>query len=151
MTKNILFLLLVFAASATLQSLHAQVSLAPIIVPTLVPAEIDPFAPAIPCAEITMHLDKYAKMVFEHSQSLNSFLDQISGKMNEWYAQLNPLEDSKAKIPVGAFSVLQDGSSQISDLSRMADDNASLLASEIANIISSLKTCKIGTTTMSRE
>ncbi len=140
MTHKFLSLLLVLGASFTV---HAQVTLPPLIAPDVAPLVIDPLAPAIPCAEILDHMDKYGKMIVDHNQSLTGFLDQITNKVGEWYSLLSPLEDTTQKLTVGTFSVLQEGGDSIANISRMADDNSSLLASEYANILSSLKTCKI--------
>lgn len=96
-----------------------------------------------PCDQIADKLEAYNTMARQHDSSVTGFLGQVTDKLNEWYALLQPLEGNPATIQEGAFQPLQDGATQISTVTDAAYDNSSLLAQEMDRILISLRACSI--------
>lgn len=116
-------------------------SLQPIPAPAEDRLPIDRDGPGVECSQIVERLVKYNEMARTHDLSISSFLSEVVQKMNDWYAQLQPLEGVNREIPVGTFSVLEDGAGKISLVTDKAFDNTGLLAGELDRIIQSLRGC----------
>lgn len=132
-------LISIFLLSAAIHATPIQ--LAPLDEPVDPVLPIDSASPPIPCDQILDRLTSYNEMAREHDQSLLSYMDQISSRLTEWHTQLSPLEGKTEELPVGTFSVLQDGATKLSNLNGAASENSSLLAIELDTIIASLRDC----------
>lgn len=117
------------------------VTLNPIVASTEKALPVDSTQPNIPCDQIASRLTDYNSMARQHDLSVANFLAEVTGKMNEWYGVLSPLEGSQEKIGVGVFAPLQDGADKISQVTDLAWENSALLANEMDRIQNSLKDC----------
>jgi hypothetical protein len=133
---------LFFLLSLTgLQAQGRVLSLEPIPIPTEERPSIDPDGPGIGCGQIVQRLEKYNEMARTHDLSVTGFLGEVVQKLNDWHGQLQPLEGAPGEIPSGAFWVLEDGATKISQVMDRASDNTGLLANELDRIIQSLHEC----------
>lgn len=132
-----LMLLLVFGGFA-----HA-LALTPVANPQSAQLAIDPSAPNIPCDQIVDSLGNYNAMYLQHNDAIGKFLEQLVEKLSEWHGLLQPLEGAAQDLPVGTFSVLQDGANKVDMLRLTAEDNVTLLSTELARIQDSLGACTI--------
>lgn len=119
------------------------VTLAPVADPQPAQLAIDPSAPNIPCDQVVDTLGNFNAMYLQHNDAVGKFLEQLVEKLNEWHGQLQPLEGKAQLLPVGTFSVLQDGASKVDMLKLTAEDNVTLLSTELARIQDSLAACTI--------
>ncbi len=104
---------------------------------------VDTEEPNVPCAEIVNRLESYNSMARQHDGSVNTFLGEVSGKLETWHALLTPLEGTTDAVPIGVFAPLQDGASKISMVTNLAYENSALLSLEMDRLIVSLKECTL--------
>lgn len=102
---------------------------------------IDPDGPSIACDQIFERLQKYNTMAREHDSSISLFLNDVTNRIADWYALLSPLEGGAQELPVGTFSVLESGGTEIANASNLAADNSALLAIEMDKILAAVGEC----------
>lgn len=137
MLKKMSFITLILVTSFGAKAL----TLAPISNPNDAPLPIKAGEPPIACDQIINRLVAYNQMARQHDQSLTSFLGDVTQKVNDWYSQLSPLENTPQTLAAGTFLPLKEGSDKISQLTDMAYDNSALLAAELDHIIGSMRAC----------
>jgi len=140
---KILMLAAFSVGSIAMANPRGAITLQPIVQPNDPKLPIATDQPPIACDQIVAAMQNYKQMQQAHENSLTSFLSDVGGKVSAWYTQLSPLEGTNQPIPVGTFSVLQDGGNKISTITDMAFDNTDLLSQELDHIITSLQGCAI--------
>jgi hypothetical protein len=94
------------------------------------------------CDEIVARLEAYTKDIYNHHQSVLSYLDQVGQTAGKWQKLLGPLEKQTVTVPEGYFISLQDNSAAIEQVTAFAYDNSAYFAAELDQIITALKTCQ---------
>lgn len=93
------------------------------------------------CDQLVERLESIRKMMTEHHESVGTFIDEVSARIDRWYRDLAPLETSKAIIPLGHFAPLKAGAEEITEVLNLVYDNADYLDRHLESVQNGLAKC----------